>query len=117
MSEGLDISMLLLIGLCIVLETAREVCFKKAANNTAVLDAIGNPITWLGIGFWGAELICWTLVLQQVPLSIAFPLMALVYVAIVMAGAVFLGERFNLRHAIGALLITAGAACVGATSI
>ncbi len=78
---------------------------------------MSKPMVWLGIGFWGVELIACTIVLEHVPLSIAFPLMALSYVAIVLAGAWVLKEPVNCRHALGALLITAGAACVGATGI
>jgi undecaprenyl phosphate-alpha-L-ara4N flippase subunit ArnE len=29
-------------------EAAREVCFKQAANHTALLKAMMKPITWLG---------------------------------------------------------------------
>ena len=117
MSEGLTISMLALIAFCILAEAAREVCFKHAANNEAFAVALAKPITWLGIVFWAAELVAWTIVLEHVPLSVAFPLMALSYVAIVLAGAWIFKEQVNLRHGIGALLITAGVACVGVTGI
>jgi multidrug transporter EmrE-like cation transporter len=116
-SSGLTASMAWLIGFCVIAEAAREVCFKQAANNTAFGKAIMKPWTWLGIVFWGIELVAWTLVLEQVPLSIAFPLMAISYIAIVLAGALILKEQVNIRHAIGALLITAGVACVGATGL
>lgn len=117
MSTGLTSSMAWLIGFCVFAEAAREVCFKQAANQTALVEAILKPMTWLGIVFWGIELVAWTLVLEQVPLSVAFPLMALSYVAIVLAGALILKEQVNIRHAIGAVLITAGVACVGATGL
>ena len=55
--------------------------------------------------------------LEEVPLSIAFPLMALSYATVVFAGAVILKEQVNLRHAVGAFLITVGVACVGATGL
>lgn len=115
--NALTLPMLALIAFCIILETAREVCFKKAANANALTVALAQPIAWLGIAFWGAELVAWTLVLEHVPLSIAFPLMALVYVAIVIAGAYVFKEKVNLRHGVGALLITVGVACVGATGL
>jgi multidrug transporter EmrE-like cation transporter len=67
--------------------------------------------------FLGIELVAWTVVLEHVPLSIAFPLMALTYIAIVLAGALILKEPVNIRHALGACLITAGVACVGATGL
>jgi drug/metabolite transporter (DMT)-like permease len=117
MSGGLTLPMLALIAFCIVMEAEREVCFKQAADNEAFLAAIVKPIAWLGIVFWGVELVAWTIVLEHVALSIAFPLMALSYVAIVLAGAWRLKERINIRHGLGALLVTVGVACVGATGI
>lgn len=117
MSIGLTTPMAWLIGFCVFAEAAREVCFKHAANQTALVEAIMKPMTWLGIIFWGIELVAWTLVLEQVPLSIAFPMMALSYIAIVLAGAFVLQEPVNIRHAVGAFLITAGVACVGATGL
>lgn len=117
MSDSLTLPMLALIAFCILAEAAREVCFKQAAHDETFTAALAKPITWLGILFWGVELIAWTIVLEHVALSVAFPLMALSYVAIVLAGAWIFKESVNLRHAAGALLITAGVACVGATGI
>ena len=117
MSTGLTTSMAWLIGFCVFAEAAREVCFKQAVNHTSLLKAMMKPMTSLGVLFWGIELVAWTLVLEHVPLSIAFPLMALTYVTIVLAGAWILKEPINIRHAVGACLITAGVACVGATGL
>lgn len=114
---SLSFPMFMLIIFCIITEAAREVCFKHAAHNTNFMAALSKPITWLGIVFWAIELISWVVVLENVALSIAFPLMALVYVAVVVAGALIFKEPVNKQHALGALLITAGVACVGATGI
>ena len=117
MNTGLTASVAWLIGFCVFAEAAREVCFKQAANNTALLKALMKPLIWLGIVFWGIEVVAWTVVLERVPLGIAFPLMALTYIAVVLAGAWILKERITLRHALGACFITAGVACVGATGL
>ncbi len=113
----LTLPMLALIIFCILMEAMREVCFKQAAHNTVFTEALAKPIVWLGIVFWAVEMVAWTLVLEHVALSIAFPLMSLSYVVIVLAGAWIFREQVNLRHGVGALLITAGVACVGATGI
>lgn len=115
MNNGLTLPMLALIAFCILIEAAREVCFKRAASDAVLMIALTKPVTWLGIVFWSIELIAWTVVLEHVPLSIAFPLGALAYVAVVLVGAWIFNEPVNLRHAVGAVLITTGAACVGAT--
>jgi undecaprenyl phosphate-alpha-L-ara4N flippase subunit ArnE len=117
MTTGLTISMASLIAFCVLAEAAREVCFKQAANHAALLTVMMKPITWLGVFFWGIELVAWTVVLEHVRLSIAFPLMALTYIAIVLAGALILKEPVNVRQAVGACFITAGVACVGATGL
>lgn len=117
MNEALTLSMALLIGFCIITEAARELCFKSAAHASKFKQTIAKPIVWLGIVFWAIELVTWTNVLEHVPLSIAFPLMSLSYVSILLASALVFKEQINKRHAIGALIITAGVACVGATGI
>ncbi|NTH43471.1 EamA family transporter [Agrobacterium rhizogenes] len=117
MSGSLTFPILGLVLFCVLAETAREVCFKQSANESALLVALTKPVTWLGILFWAVELFAWTAVLERVPLTIAFPLMALSYVVIVFAGAVIFKENINLRHATGVFLVTAGVACVGVTGL
>ena len=117
MSPGLTTSMIGLIAFCILTEAARELCFKQAADGTAFHRALVKPVAWLGIFFWGVELVAWTVVLEQVPLSIAFPLMALTYVFVVLASSLVLKEPVNFRQAIGVCLITAGVVCVGTTGL
>jgi multidrug transporter EmrE-like cation transporter len=117
MSGALTLPMLSLIGFCILAEMAREVCFKQAANGSTLVQALTKPMTWLGIVFWAVELVAWMTVLEYVPLSVAFPMMALSYVVIVFAGACLFKENVSFRHAAGVLLITAGVTCVGATGL
>jgi drug/metabolite transporter (DMT)-like permease len=117
MSGSLTLSMLLLILFCVLAETVREVCFKLSSDAGALILTLARPTTWLGIAFWAIELVGWTVVLERVPLSIAFPLMALSYVAVVIAGALIFREKINMRHAAGVFLITAGVACVGVTGL
>jgi len=117
MSGILTMPMLGLILFCVLAETAREVCFKQSASESSPLSALAKPITWLGILLWAVELFAWTAVLEHVPLTIAFPLMALSYVVIVFAGAVVFKENINLRHAAGVFLVTVGVACVGVTGL
>ncbi|MFT4184709.1 MAG: EamA family transporter [Rhizobium sp.] len=117
MSGSLTLPMLGLILFCVLAETAREVCFKQAAQQGGLHRALARPVTWLGILFWAVELLAWTAVLERVPLSLAFPLMALSYVVIVLAGAAIFKENINLRHATGVFLVTAGVACVGVTGL
>lgn len=56
MSTGLTASMAWLIGFCVIAEAAREVCFKQAANHTALFKAmalqiIGSALILAGVWF------------------------------------------------------------------
>ncbi|MGO4440750.1 permease [Rhizobium sp. RAF56] len=117
MTGTLTFAMGCLILFCVIAETAREICFKQSAGEGSWRLALLRPVTWLGVLFWAVELSAWTVVLGRVPLSIAFPIMALSYVAIVFAGRLIFKENINLRHAAGVACIAAGVACVGATGI
>ncbi len=101
------------IAFCIVTEAGRELCFKSAAMRHD-RHFLLVPVTWVGIAFWAVELVAWAGVLARVPLSIAFPLMALSYVVIALGAAVIFKERIDRRRAIGIALITGGVLCVGA---
>ncbi|RCS21650.1 permease [Phyllobacterium salinisoli] len=118
MAGPLTLSMLVVIVFCVITEIGREVCLKYAADRAPdVMRLLFMPVTWLGTVFWATELFGWMVVLESVPLSIAFPLMALSYVAMVFAGAWFFGESVNFRHGVGVFLITAGVICVGITGL
>ncbi|MFK0332777.1 EamA family transporter [Rhizobium sp. NPDC090275] len=116
MTSGLTGWTLGLILSCILAETGRELCFKHGASSV-LAETLRKPAIWLGIAFWAVELVMWTRVLEDVALSEAFPLMALSYAAIALAGAVIFKETINLRHALGIVLVTFGVVCVGATGL
>lgn len=115
---------ILIIAGCIVLEVARELCFKVSAEPLAAAidsrswsDALGNGQMWLGIFFWAAEVLLWIVALRFVPLGVAFPLMALSYALTPLASRQWLGERLSKRQLLGISLIVAGVASVGAGGI
>lgn len=117
MNAILTLPMMSLIGFCIITEALSQLCFKQAASAPTFAQTLQQPVTWLGIALWMIEVIAWANVLEFVPVTIAFPLMALTYVTTLVAGAWVFKEHVNTHHAIGALLITAGVACVGATGL
>lgn len=117
MNQHLTIGMFCLILFCIIVETARELCFKRGATNTTFWQSLRHPIVLLGIMLWVIELITWTNVLMYVPLGIAFPLTALNYVIVVLGGAWLLKEHITKRHLLGSLLIAGGVALIGTTGM
>ncbi len=116
-------NLFVLLPFCIVTETLSVLCFKRGVNedenNPAdvnfVMMILTKPLLWLGIVLWGAELIAWIHVLETTPLSVAYPLMSLIYCAVPLAGKFILGETLPPRIYIAAILITVGVALVGST--
>jgi len=107
-----------LIALCIAAEIAHELSFKLAATRAAATPSYARglmqaPWLWIGIGLWVAQTVIWIVVLQSVPLVVAFPLLTLSYAGVPAAGALFLGERMTFDQATGAALVLAGVLCVG----
>lgn len=114
-----------LIPFCILAETGSVLCFKHGVNqdeqNPADVGFIAmiltKPLLWLGIALWGIELVAWIVVLEHTPLSLAYPLMSLIYVAVPLAGKWFLKETLPPRHWLATVLIAAGVALVGSTGV
>jgi multidrug transporter EmrE-like cation transporter len=111
-----------LLAFCVVAEIARELCFKAAADrgNCAAHYPTGlamQPLLWLGLLCWTAEAIGLVIVLETVPLSVAYPITNLPYAGIPIAGALLFRERLTRGQIAGAALIAAGVICVGSSGL
>jgi len=111
---------LTLLGLCILAEVIRELCFKLAADrlDRALalrnwVSAMGIPLLWVGIGLWIVETLLWIAALQHVPLGVGYPIRAASYALIPLMGWMLLKEKLGRSQVAGVLLVTAGVACVG----
>lgn len=107
-----------LLVFCVVGETAQQISFKLGADRAEPLPGwvgaiLRQPLVWTGIAIWAVESIAWVLVLQRLPLSVAYPLMTLSYATVPLAGLLLLRERMSRRQLAGAGLIFAGVALVG----
>lgn len=97
----------------IVCMTASQVFLKfaglfSAAHPGALAGFAANPWLWAAIGASGGGICCWLLALRQLPLSVAYPWTALVYVLTPLAGAWLFAEVLNARYALGIAFILAG---------
>ncbi len=121
-SHVLTAEALRLIAFCIFAEVSRELLFKVAADsaqdsdNYALAVAL-KPAVWLGIFLWAVEVVAWVVLLQKVPLSIAFPLVNLNYAGVPIASALFLKERLRPKQMLGAALVAVGVFCIGLAGI
>lgn len=67
-----------------------------------------TPYLVAGIGVLGASTLVWLAVLRTVPLSHAYPIMALAFVVVPALSYFVLGEPLSLKLGVGSLLIAAG---------
>jgi drug/metabolite transporter (DMT)-like permease len=107
-----------LLAFCILAETVQQISFKlgapRGADGAAWLGAmLRHPLIWAGIALWCVESVAWVLVLQRLPLTLAYPIMTLTYATVPLAGVLLLRERISRRQIAGAGLIFAGVALVG----
>lgn len=111
---ALSVPVLLTLGACIALEIAAQLSFKIASNRAeaAAGPAIAQPMLWCGIAVASVEIVCWVVVLQSAPLTVAFPIMTLTYVGIPVASLALLKEKLAPRQLAGAALVAAGVLCV-----
>ncbi len=70
--------------------------------------AATNPWIVAGLGCYGLGAVTWIMVLTRVPLSWAYPILALNQVLILAVAWLFLGEQVNALRWSGVLLIIAG---------
>ncbi len=117
-------ALLLLIPAVLITSTA-QLAFKYGMGQVGHFDfqwnvivsmlpkLLTNPFIWLGlIGEFGA-LAFYLWVIARVPLSLAYPVLAMNYLVVVLESAIFLGERVSWVRILGVAVIIAGVAIVG----
>ena len=110
----------LLLVVFTILMSAGQMLFKVAAdrseaiNNFSSLLRLGMSGYFLGaIILYGIATILWILILQQVPLSRAYPFAALGFAFIPAAGVLFFEETVGWQYLAGAALIILGVCVIG----
>lgn len=104
-----------LIG-CAAMIAAGQVLFKwaaltaarQSAGAPAAIEVLRVPSFWAALVIYGAATLFWTYILQSVPLSRAYPFMAMGFVIVPVFAALLFGEKLNASYLIGAALISCG---------
>lgn len=105
----------------IAFEVLGQVALKRGALRAGAGDAhflrywmmmLREPWVLAGIASYLVELTLWIAALRLASLSIAFPLMALSYAGVAVAGHFWLGERLGRQARLAIVLIMAGAVLV-----
>lgn len=100
--------MLLLIVLVSLLSCSAQLCQKQA---THALSRQGR-LSWIALSvlLLGVAMLLWLRVLQQVPVSQAYPMLSLNFIFVALAGRLLWRERLTLRQMAGTLLVVTGVA-------
>ena len=98
-----------------VVIAAGQILFKRAAGQIGsaqgsswVLEVARLPTMWLAVFLYAAATLLWVRILTTIPLSRAYPFMALAFVIVPAAGYFLFSESITVRYAIGTALIVAG---------
>lgn len=113
-----------------LLSTTGELFLKRGMNEVGVLDFTAvdtlvptllkmftNPNIWIGFIGFGFGSLFWLSVISRVPLSLAYPMLGLMYVIIVIESWIFLGEGLHPLRVIGSIIVGIGVAMVGLSSV
>lgn len=103
---------ILLAGMILCM-TASQILLKFAGLHSiayagALEGFVRNPWLWAAICSSAGGICCWLLTLRRLPLSVAYPWTALIYVITPLAGAWIFEEVLKGSYAIGILLILSG---------
>ncbi|WP_426321018.1 hypothetical protein [Pseudoduganella sp. R-43] len=93
--------------------TASQVFLKFAALHSvvhvgALPGFIRNPWLWTAVTCSAGGICCWLLTLRQLPLAVAYPWTALIYVITPLVGAWCFAELLSASYAVGIVLILLG---------
>jgi drug/metabolite transporter (DMT)-like permease len=98
-----------------VLLAAGQILFKRAADSNPPLRQVadvfglaGNLYAWAALVLYGAATLYWIYLLQQIPLSRAYPFAALSFVLVPAFAWIVFGDTITLRYVGGVGLIVLG---------
>lgn len=89
---------------------AGQICFKLASPAFAEfsLRSLFAPIFIVALVIYAVATVLWVIVLSRVPLTLAYPLVALSYLIVPVLARLFLGEPLQWQTFAGAAVIIAG---------
>jgi multidrug transporter EmrE-like cation transporter len=90
--------------------------FSPATLGSAILILSKSPHFWAGMVCYAASVCVWLAALSKAPVSTAYPMLSLGYVAVAAVSAIWLGESLSLPKVLGIALICAGVILVSRSS-
>ncbi|HGK7504266.1 4-amino-4-deoxy-L-arabinose-phosphoundecaprenol flippase subunit ArnE [Kluyvera cryocrescens] len=100
-----------------LLSCAGQLCQKQATRPAPQGKRGRHLLTWLGLALalLGLGMLLWLLVLQQIPVSVAYPMLSLNFVWVTLAARIIWREPVSRRHWAGVALIIIGIMLVGSS--
>jgi undecaprenyl phosphate-alpha-L-ara4N flippase subunit ArnE len=86
------------------------------ADMAGLLAVILDPYLIVALVIYGIGTVVWVYVLKSVPLTVAYPFMALTFCAVPLLAWGLLGETLSLRYGLGTGLIVAGLLVINTVS-
>ncbi|WP_371364945.1 4-amino-4-deoxy-L-arabinose-phosphoundecaprenol flippase subunit ArnE [Pseudomonas sp. QL9] len=108
----------LLLAIACLLTCLGQIAQKLAveswsAREHSALQKILSPWLLLAIACLGFGLLAWLLVLQRLPVGIAYPMLSINFVLVTLAARYLFREPVDARHWLGILLIGGGVVLLG----
>ena len=104
----------LLVLFAVMLSTG-QILFKLAAirmppieTAAGLLHIAFSPWAWLAFMMYGGASVLWIVLLQKIPLAVAYPFVSLGFVVVPLAAWVLFNEAISLRYLLGVAFILAG---------
>ncbi|CAK9885766.1 MAG: putative 4-amino-4-deoxy-L-arabinose-phosphoundecaprenol flippase subunit ArnE [Candidatus Erwinia impunctatus] len=106
---------LLLIVVVSLLSCVGQLCQKQAAVLSAHHSRRWLPVLWIAFSLaaLGCAMLIWLLVVQTVPVGIAYPMLSLNFFFVVLAARWIWKENVSSRHWWGVVLIVIGVIVMG----
>lgn len=102
--------------LTVLLNGSAQLLLRKAALSGAVptnpLSLVNNPWFLSGLAAYALSVLTWLFVLKRVPLAVAAPFVALVYVLVPLASRLVFSDVVSPRMWLGMVLIVLGVSIV-----
>jgi drug/metabolite transporter (DMT)-like permease len=103
---------LALAGFCVLIICIGQILFKYAANliqnNGGVIGVKTLAVVSGALVIYGGATLLWIYILRFVPVTKAYPLLAMSYVIVPVMGILFLGESISVSYLIGTAFILVG---------
>ncbi|MDH7570528.1 MAG: EamA family transporter [Armatimonadota bacterium] len=119
----MDTLALVLILLSVLLGSVGQVVLKtgmeavpEISSGLGVVHAFRHPVVLAGLACYVVATFAWLVVLQRVPVSLAYPMISLNYIFVTLLARYFRGEVVPPVRYLGLLLILAGVMVIARTA-